>query len=243
MSSLINFRKNLYSQDGEDGVIEEIFKRLSINKGTFVEFGAWDGKYLSNTFALLEKNWAGVYIEGDKSRFQDLIVNMESMKDNVELINLYVKTHGKNSLDNILSRTKIGKDFDLLSIDIDTYDWHIWESLKIFRPKVVVIEINSSIPIGIYQTHHGQEIKGSSFSSTISLGKQKGYTPICHTGNLILIRNEFLDQINLPENEILFPELLFDYKWVSALKKSSNQLNNFPKISLFRRIIRKIKSI
>ena len=65
MSSLINFRKNLYSQDGEDGVIEEIFKRLSINKGTFVEFGAWDGKYLSNTFALLQKNWAGVYIEGD----------------------------------------------------------------------------------------------------------------------------------------------------------------------------------
>ena len=192
---------------------------------------------------MLEKNWKGVYIEGDKTRFQDLIQNMKSRKDNVELINLYVEHHGVNTLDNILSRTKLKKNFDLLSIDIDTYDWHIWQSLKNFTPKVVVIEINSSIPVGIYQTHHGDEIKGSSFSSTVSLGRQKGYTPICHTGNLILIRNELLDQINLPKNEILFPELLFDYKWVIALKNSSSHLNNFPKISLFRRIIRKLKSI
>jgi len=144
---------------------------------------------------------------------------------------------------NILSGTNIKIEFDLLSIDIDSYDWHIWESLKKFTPKVVVIEINSSIPIGIHQTHHGKEIKGSSFSSTVLLGKQKGYTPVCHTGNLILIRNEYLNQINLPENEILFPELLFNYRWVIGLKKPTDSLNNIPKIGLLRRIIRKIKSI
>ena len=243
MSSLNSFRKNLFSQNGEDGVLEEIFKGLSISKGTFVEFGAWDGKHLSNTFALLEIDWKGVYIEGDQSRFQELIKNMESKKDNVELINLYVKPQGDDSLDNILSGTNIKTEFDLLSIDIDSYDWHIWGSLKIFTPKVVVIEINSSIPVGIHQTHHGKEIKGSSFSSTVLLGKQKGYTPVCHTGNLIFIKNEYLNQINLPENEILFPELLFDYSWVIGLQKQVESLNNIPKISLLRRIIRKIKSI
>lgn len=72
MKTLIKYRKNYYSQNGEDGVIEEILKRMGIKQGWFVEFGAWDGKYLSNTYALVEKGWKGVEIEGDKTKFEKL---------------------------------------------------------------------------------------------------------------------------------------------------------------------------
>jgi len=44
MKTLLRYRKDYYSQNGEDGVIEEILKRIGIKQGYFVDVGAWDGK-------------------------------------------------------------------------------------------------------------------------------------------------------------------------------------------------------
>jgi hypothetical protein len=69
------YRYNRYSQNGEDGVIEEICQRLGITTGWFVEFGAWDGKHLSNTYNLVAHHgWLGVYIEADPDRYQSLLL-------------------------------------------------------------------------------------------------------------------------------------------------------------------------
>jgi len=70
------YRSNIYSQNGEDGVIAEILKRLNLfsAKNWCVEFGAWDGKHLSNTFALVEQNnFNAIYIEGDERKYRDLL--------------------------------------------------------------------------------------------------------------------------------------------------------------------------
>ena len=69
------FYKNYYSHNGEDGIIEEILNRLHFNNLDNLwccEFGAWDGKYASNTFALVEKGWNAIYIEGNPVSFLDL---------------------------------------------------------------------------------------------------------------------------------------------------------------------------
>jgi hypothetical protein len=203
----------MYSQFGEDGVIEEICSRLQISSGSFVEFGAWDGKRFSNTYHLLEQGWNGVYIEGDRTKFLDLVYNMQPFQGRVTLINAYVEVHGERSLDTLLSTTKLRKDFELLIIDIDSYDWNVWQSLKNYQPIILVIEINSSIPVGILQTHRNAQIQGSSFTSTVELGKEKGYTPVCHTGNVIFVRNDRVDELRLPKEELRYPELHFDYGW------------------------------
>ncbi len=213
MSRLSSYRKNVYSQNGEDGVLEEILRRLEIRSGSFVEFGAWDGKHLSNTFNLLEQGWRGVYIEGDKDKFQDLVRNMKQFSGHVELIDAYVEPRGTHTLDNLLAATSIHTEFEVLSIDIDSCDWQIWESLQNYNPTVVIIEIESSIPVGIYQTHRGKEVRGSSFTSTVDLGLKKGYTVVCHTGNLFFVKNGVVPRLELPEIDILFPETLFDYNW------------------------------
>ncbi len=221
MSSLNKYRKNIYSQNGEDGVLDEILSRLEIRTGSFVEFGAWDGKHLSNTYNLLEKGWNGVYIEGDKGKYQDLVTNMKPFTKHVELINEYVEAVGSMTLDKLLASTKIHKKFEVLSIDIDSYDWQIWESLQNYNPIIVIIEINSQIPIGIYQTHRGGNVQGSSFTATVDLGSKKGYTVVCHTGNLFFVKDNVIPTLNLPGNEILFPETLFDYKWKQLSYKKS----------------------
>ncbi len=213
MSTLENYRNNTYSQNGEDGVIEELCRRLNISSGSFVEFGAWDGIYLSNTYNLLKNGWNGVYVEGDLDKYTQLVSNMAFFQEETVTINAYVEPVGETSLDNLLKRTFLKTDFELLSIDIDSLDWYIWRSLQNYQPKIVVIEINSAIPVGIYQTHRDERIHGSSFTAMVDLAGKKGYTLVCHTGNLIFVRNDFVVKLDLPAEELMFPEVLFNYGW------------------------------
>ncbi len=236
MSSLSEYRKNVYSQNGEDGVLEEILRRLKMRTGSFVEFGAWDGERFSNTRNLLEHGWRGVYIEGDKDRYKELVHNMRPFSENVELINAYVELKGAHTLENLLASTGIHREFEVLSIDIDSCDWQIWESLRIYSSIVVVIEINSSVPVGIYQTHRGKQVQGSSFTATVDLASKKGYTAVCHTGNVILVKNSVVPELKLPDREILFPETLFDYDWM----RLSYQSPAFPGMKRFSKILAKL---
>jgi hypothetical protein len=117
----------------------------------------------------------------------------------------------KNSLDNLLKTTNIPKQFELLSIDIDSYDLDVWENVKIYRPTVVVIEINSSIPPGIIW-RNSRNTPGNTFSATIKVAQQKGYSLVCHTGNLIFIDNSVLKLLTIQDKFLENPELLFMYE-------------------------------
>jgi len=68
------FKKNVYSQNGEDGILQELLKKLNLEKnGWCCEFGAWDGKVGSNTFNLIKNfNFKAIYIESDEKKFKDL---------------------------------------------------------------------------------------------------------------------------------------------------------------------------
>jgi hypothetical protein len=213
MGSLLKYRHNIYSQNGEDGVIAELCARLGISMGYCAEFGAWDGKFLSNTFALVERGWHAVAIEGDPTKFQDLVQTAAHFPEHLVPIQAYVEPEGERSLDNLLAQTPAPRDFDLLSIDIDSFDWQVWRGLRNFMPKIVIIEVNSSMPPGI-DVVHSPVCQGSSFTATLRLGRKKGYTLVCHTGNMLFVRSDLVEKVGLPQREIDRPERLFIDEWV-----------------------------
>lgn len=207
------FSKNIYSQNREDGIIEEILKRLKISNDSWcVEFGAWDGIHLSNTFNLVKKGWNAVYIEGDGKKFEDLLSTSQEYKK-IFPIHSYVshEKSSESSLDNLLKKTPIIKDYELLSIDVDSYDLDIWETTTTYSPKIVIIEINSLVPPGIVW-RHTTSTPGNTFTATLNVAKNKGYTVVCHTGNLIFVRNDLLSQLDMDNRFLLYPELLFTFE-------------------------------
>ena len=89
----------------------------------------------------------------------------------------------------------------------------MWKSLKNYRPKIVVIEINSRIAPGIRQIHSSEK-QGNSFTSTVDYAKKNGYELVCHTGNCIFLEKKILKKINFEKKYINKPELLFDFLWL-----------------------------
>lgn len=215
---LLQFKKDVHSQFGEDGILEKIFEVLSISKGWCVEFGAWDGVQMSNTCNLIKnKNWSAVLIEGSAKKFPDLKSNYALRKD-VFALNRMVGFDSPHLLDNILSTTPIPLDFELLSIDIDGNDYHIFDSVNTYHPKVVVIEFNPSFPnqIEFFQNKDSAVNHGSSLNSITKLAKQKGYELICVTDvNGIYIDKSLYPLFEIKDNSL--DELHKNRSWETYL--------------------------
>jgi len=180
---------NRYSQFGEDGIIEQIFKQIPPRTRLCVEFGAWDGFHLSNTAHLWTNSWRAVLIEGDPYRFGSLVRRTRGY-DTV-CVNAFVSRDGPNSLEAILSRYGVNETIDLLSIDIDGDDYHIVASLTTLRPRVLICEHNPTIPgesdlFGNYGDHFG-----CSAGALVRVAGEKGYRLVAMTEtNCFFVLNE-----------------------------------------------------
>lgn len=204
---LCRYRKDVKSQFGEDGIIQKILEFIPSNELNHwcCEFGAWDGQHCSNTFNLLTNHgWSGLLIEANQKKFQDLKTTYKK-NERVKLVNKFINISGKNTLDDILQKVEIPQDFDLLSIDIDGNDYHIWASLKNFHPKLVIIEFNPTIPnnIAFIQAPNPKTKHGSSLLAINELARQKDYELICvNAENAFYIKRKFFKAFGIKDNSI-----------------------------------------
>lgn len=213
MDPLSNYKKNITSQWGEDGIIEEILKRIGTGStGTCVEFGAWDGKHMSNTYNLWHnKGWSAVLIEGDSKRATDLKDAIREYSK-VTPYRAFVEETGVNSLDSILSKLS-RTSIDLLSIDIDGDDYYIFKSLS-NRPRVIIVEYNPTIPPHLSIISNKGEYFGSSAKAIVELGKEKGYSLVAITEtNCIFVTNDDFPKLHIPQIDLeeVFPKKHLTY--------------------------------
>lgn len=203
------YRNKIYSQNGEEGVLEKIFEVIESGDSTSahlpeqwcVEFGA--GRKNDNTRHFIEKQgWHGVLIESHPVFFNDLAQRYYENKKVICLQRL-VHFEGQDALDVILRTTPISPSFDLLVVDIDGNDIHVWDSLSLYQPKVVMIEYNGRIPLGIEfeQPKDASLYWGSSLDSMVKMGKRKGYELVyAHVCNAIFVRKDIFPLFEIADN-------------------------------------------
>jgi len=170
---LSDYAYNKYSQFGEDGIIEKIFSILGTKSRVCVEFGAWDGFYLSNTANLWTNGWHGILIESDPAKYRELVAKTASY--DCHCILGRVSPSGDNTIEAILHREGVTEQIDLLSIDIDGDDYHILASLASLRPRVIVCEFNPTIPAEMDLVPTVGNYFGCSAGSLVKLANAKGY--------------------------------------------------------------------
>lgn len=201
-------RKTVTSQWGEDGIIAEIFRRMGTADRHCVEFGAWDGKHLSSTWDLWHnKGWSALLIEGDRQRCEALSRDVAAFEQ-VRTCNAFVSVSGKNSLDSILTRFEVPEGLDLVSIDIDSDDYYVFESVKRFRPRLAIVEFNPTIPPEVEIVQAPGERFGASALALVKLAARKGYRLVCCTDtNCFLVREEDFPRLGMeePRLEEVFP--------------------------------------
>ena len=199
------FRRNVTSQRGEDGIIEKIFEIVGANNQYCVEFGAWDGKLYSNTWNLLKTHsWSGLLIEANDEKFKELDAAYAD-DDRVTTLNTSVETGGKHTLDAILAEAGAPSELDFLCIDVDGIDWHIWNSLTNFTPRVVAVEFNPTVPNDVIfvQDDDATINQGASLLALIELGKSKGYEIVATTDwNGFFAKKEIYPAFSIEDNDI-----------------------------------------
>jgi hypothetical protein len=198
----------VFSQNGEDGIILEIIRRLNSSFGRIVEIGIEDGTECNSANLLINFGWKGLLIEGNKdyaNQARNYYGEKLKLKENVEIVEEFVST--KNFSD-ILIRTGYHREIDILSIDVDGVDYWLWESLVGgIRPKLVVIEYNAYLPVGKaitvpndeefqrYKKHPSGFYFGASLAALEKLGKSKGYSLVgCDSKgvNAFFVADEFV---------------------------------------------------
>jgi hypothetical protein len=219
---LSNFAENVTSQFGEDGIVEKILEIIGVLNKWVVEVGAWDGKYLSNSWNLTNrKGWHGVLVEGDEKRCAKLRQNYADLPA-VMVRHEFVgfDTTAPNSIDHILAETGIPEGFDLLSIDIDGNDYFVWKAMTRYRPRIVIIEYNPTVANDVVFVQDPVDTlnQGCSLLALIQLGKEKGYELACVTPcNGIFVRSDEFSKLGIVDNDIDAmrcddgPRILFGY--------------------------------
>lgn len=196
---LLHFGFQVCAQHREDGMIAEIFSRIGIRDRIFLEIGIGDG-IENNTSFLASQGWRGFWIDADNTFIQELNKKSEI----ATRIRWKVAKITRENIEGLLKELQVPKEFDLLSLDIDQNTYYAWEGMGNFRPRVIVIEYNASLPPDIdwkvkydpTRVWDRSANYGASLKALELLGRDRGYSLIgCDFSgtNAFFVRDDVMD--------------------------------------------------
>lgn len=199
----------IFSQFGEDGIIDFLVKKLDLKIKTFIEFGVEDYEESNTKFLLEARNWKGLVIDSSK-KFINIIKKKDFYwRNNLIAINAFITVENINDL---IKKNFHHEDVGLMSLDIDGNDYWVWKSIEICNPAIVVIEYNArfgarkSVTIPYKKKfdriteHYSSIYFGASLTALYKLGKKKGYSLVgtnSNGNNSFFVRNDLLKNNNI----------------------------------------------
>jgi len=202
----------VFSQWGEDGLIQHLVHEVPVARRVFVEFGVEDYREANTRFLLVNDGWSGLVMDGSEENVRRIRQDPLFWQHNLKATQAFVT---RENIDTLLADQGLSGDIGLLSIDIDGVDYWVWEAITAVSPAIVVIEYNArfgaeravSVPYDAgfvrSKAHHSMIYYGASLRALCLLGKRKGYALVgCNSAgnNAFFVRRDLLPA-SLPERE------------------------------------------
>ena len=192
----------VFSQFGDDGIIQYLVHRLQPLPDTFIEFGVENYRESNTRFLLVNNNWRGLVLDGDEDSINYIQRDEIYWRHTLTACRAFITRENINEL---LREAGFTGEIGLLSIDIDGNDYWVWEKIGIVDPVVVIIEYNSifgpdlavTIPyepqFARHQAHYSGQFWGASLQALKLLADRKGYSLVgCNSAgnNAYFVRND-----------------------------------------------------
>jgi hypothetical protein len=184
VESLEEVEFKVFSQFGDDGIIQYLINNIELSTKTFIEFGVQDYSESNTRFLLLNNNWTGLIIDGNKEDMEKIKTKEFYWRQNLTSVGKFVN---KTNINEIFKDNDFDGEIGILSIDIDGNDYWVWEAINTVDPAIVIVEYNSvfgkthaiSVPYdeNFYRTrsHFSNLYWGASLKALIQLADRKGY--------------------------------------------------------------------
>jgi hypothetical protein len=205
IKSLSDVEFSVFSQFGDDGIIQYLIHNLDLPNKTFIEFGVEDFTESNTRFLMINNNYKGFVMDGDKKNIDRIKLQYYYWKYD---LTAKAKFINRKNINELINQQNFDKDVGVLHIDLDGNDFYIWQEINVIEPIIVIVEYNSvfgkdraiSVPYNKNfvrnVAHYSNLFFGASLKSFYELAKRKGYSFIgCNSAgnNAYFIRNDKLN--------------------------------------------------
>ena len=183
-SDLKGYEFKIFSQWGEDGIIQRLIESIEIKNKTFIEFGVSDFYESNCRYLMMNNNWSGFVIDGSPVNIGRLRSSYFYWKYQLEAVSAFIT---RDNINQILGRSGFDADFGILSIDIDGIDYWVLEAIERYTARILILEYNAvfvgqrqiSVPYDPdfcrEKKHFSNLYFGASLPALTALAKKKGY--------------------------------------------------------------------
>lgn len=207
VSSLEAYEFKVFSQWGEDGIIQFLTSNLSIRNRTFIEFGVEDFFESNCRFLLMKDNWNGFVMDGSARNIDRLRSSYFYWRYALQSRVAFVTRENVNAL---LEESGFDKELGILSLDVDGVDYHILAALQSWKPSILIVEYNAvfgssravSVPyapdFSRTSQHYSNLYFGASLPAFLHAANQRGYAFVGANGagnNAFFVRRDLLNSV------------------------------------------------
>ena len=204
-TNLADYEFKVFSQWGEDGIIQYLSKTIELRHKTFIEFGVESFMEANCRFLLMKDNWSGYVIDGSSSNIAKLKSSYFYWKYHIDAVDAFIT---KDNIDDLLAKSGFDEDLGILSIDIDGNDYFILEAINAVRPRILICEYNAvfgatrkiSVPYEPdfcrARKHYSNLYFGASLSAITFIANKKGYSLVGTNSsgcNAFFVRDDLLN--------------------------------------------------
>ena len=203
---LLQYEFKVFSQWGEDGIIQFLVNHLDIVHRTFIEFGVEDFSESNCRFLLMKDYWHGFVIDGSEKNMARLRSSYFYWQHQLSCKASFITRENVAAL---LDESGFDKDLGILSVDIDGVDYHVLEALSQWRPAILIVEYNEAFgtqrPVTVpydpafvrREKHASNQYWGANLPAFCHLANQREYALVGINGvasNAFFVRRDLLNE-------------------------------------------------